>query len=76
MKTLVAVKKGIEVIDAIETGIEARRIRHGEALSLKCVSSRMGISIIYLSELERGRKNWSDALIEKFNRAIKEDHNG
>lgn len=44
--------------------------RMNNDLTLREVSEKMGISIQYLSELERGKKNWSPKLAEAFNKAV------
>ena len=41
-------------------------------LSLREVAIRMEVSAAYLSDLELGRRNWDEAKIEAFNKALKQ----
>lgn len=50
------------------TAMAARRT--AADLTLKQVSEKMGISIQYLSDLERGKRNWSPFLVAAFNKAV------
>ena len=61
----------VSVIDSVGTGLNAReeRIRYG--LSLVDIASAMGCSATYVSMLERGRKKWSEELVEKYSIAIR-----
>jgi transcriptional regulator with XRE-family HTH domain len=54
---------------ALAEQLRAERVASGE--SLNCVASRMKISAPYLSDLERGRRNWSSGLVDRFRRALK-----
>lgn len=58
------------MIDQPLTAKTARTMREAQGLSLREVSRRMGISAPYLSDLELGRRLWSAALCEAFERAI------
>lgn len=42
------------------------RLRHQSRCTLKEIASKMGISLQYLSDMERGRRNWSPNLYKKF----------
>lgn len=53
------------VIARIETGKELSKIRNGLHMSLAEASKKLGISISYLSEIERGVKTPSDHLIRE-----------
>ena len=60
----------MEKYQNLKQGEEARRIRKKEGYSLREIAKAMGISAPYLSDLELGRRGWSDKLIETFSRAI------
>lgn len=49
--------------------LTARRM--DKELTLTETARRMGISIQYLSDLERGRRNWDAELVDKFNKATR-----
>jgi ribosomal protein S27AE len=57
----------------IEANLAAnlRAERKERGLLLKQVAAAMGISMPYLSDLERGYRTWSAALIERFQNAIR-----
>ena len=58
------------VTDHATTGAAARRTRTSSKLSLRLVAKHMGISAPYLSDLERGRRNWNEELAGKFVEAV------
>lgn len=50
-----------------ETGLKMRALREKCGLSLRTVAKRMGFkSAQYISDLERGRRPWSESLIARF----------
>lgn len=55
------------VINPKLTGERARRIREKEKVGLRELAKNMGISAAYLSDLELGRRNWTEKTIKKFN---------
>lgn len=63
--------KSVEVIDHVETGNRARQLRQEKAKTLQDVADKMGISIQFLSDLERGRNNWTPERFEQFKKALK-----
>lgn len=50
---------------------ELRTCREQEGIPLRALAKRMGISAPYLSDLERGRRPWNEAVLTKFVEAIK-----
>lgn len=58
-------------IDHLASGNAARAQRKLHKLSLRDMGERMKVSAAYLCDLEKGRRNWSDELVERFNRALK-----
>ena len=65
-----AVRKKVQAIDSAATGRKFRGIRKAAGFGLMEVATRMGISMTYLSELERGSRNWSETLVELFQHAL------
>lgn len=55
-------------IDHVEAGKKIRDARWNAGVSLRSLASKMHISAPFLSDLERGRRNWSD---DKFRQAEK-----
>lgn len=58
------VTKQVTVIDHQATGELMRKARVQIGLSLRDMAARMEFSPPYLSDLELGRRNWTDKLIE------------
>lgn len=52
-------------------GREMRSFREDQERTLLQVSLMMKLSLSYLSDLERGRRNWNEQLIQKFKEACK-----
>ena len=53
------------VIDHAKTGAMFRQEREMHHLTLREFSKRIGVSSSFLSDLERGRRNWSDEMVAK-----------
>lgn len=49
---------------------DARQRREAKGLSLSRVAEAMGISVSYLSDLERGNRTWSGELWQRFRAAV------
>ncbi len=64
------VRKKIRALDSPATGKKFRALREAVGIGLQPVADLMGISMTYLSELERGTRNWSEELVEKFQKAL------
>lgn len=62
--------KSAQVIDHFSTGASYRAVRCGAGKSLKAIAKRMGVSASYLSDLERGRRNWDAGLAERADKAF------
>jgi transcriptional regulator with XRE-family HTH domain len=60
-----------EVDDPYEIGISMRRLRESKSISLREVARRMDKSAMFVSHLERGMRNWNDALIADYRKALK-----
>jgi transcriptional regulator with XRE-family HTH domain len=60
------------VIDNIATGKMARIARENKNHSLRAIAKRLGFSASYLSDLELGRRNWTEEVARKFTEAINE----
>jgi predicted transcriptional regulator len=59
-----------QVVDNLRTGLDARALRTSRGLSLRAVAQKMRVSAAYLSDLELGRRNWSETTLEKVTAAI------
>ncbi|MCC7375409.1 MAG: helix-turn-helix transcriptional regulator [Verrucomicrobiales bacterium] len=60
----------VYAVDNVETGMAARIRRENRCLSLRLVAKRMGISAMYLSHLERGKRAWTQARLDQFVDAV------
>ena len=58
-------------LDHRELGQYARSLREQARKPMRLVAMRMKISVSYLSYLERGQRDWSEALYEDFREALK-----
>lgn len=54
------------VIDHVRTGDFYRELREKKGLSLRELGEMLNLSIGYISDLERGRRNWDEGLATKF----------
>ena len=63
--------KTVKVIDHKATGAGWRRKRERHHIRLRGLADEMSVSAPYLSDLERGRRNWSDELEEKYQTCLK-----
>lgn len=57
-------------IDQVKTGKAMRRIREKHGFSLRQIGSVMDVSHQYVAELENGRRNWSEKLVRRYERAV------
>lgn len=57
-------------VDHKRCGVVVRLARRKAGLSLRQVSSRLGVSVAYLSALELGKRNWTQDLFERALHAI------
>lgn len=56
----------------LETGQEMRIMREREGVSLLTLAKACRVSAAYLSDLERGRRNWNERLKVRYLQAL--DH--
>jgi len=59
-----------KVVDHFRTGCQVRRFREQKGISLRQTAVGMDISPPYLSDLERGNRNWTQFLLDRASRAI------
>ena len=72
MKTILKIKCiKILQIQHKETGATARLEREKSNISLRNLAKEMGISAPYLSDLERGNRNWSVKIARRYEKALK-----
>lgn len=53
-------------MDHAAIGKRCRDIRVGNKISLRELARQLGYSAAYLSDLEKGKRNWRRELIEKY----------
>lgn len=52
-----------EEMDHAEIGVRMRKLREARGISLRSLASRLRFTPAYLSDLENGKRNWRDELI-------------
>ena len=57
-------------INHVVIGAELKKLRKASGLSQERVGEKMGYRKPYISELERGRRNWRPDLVHAFKKAI------
>jgi len=62
------IKKVVPDNCAIGTTMRETRTRRG--MSLRCLATRMKISAPYLSDLELGRRSWTESRVLQFMKAL------
>lgn len=67
---LITTTQTVEVIDHEKTGAYYRTTREALGLSLREVANRLEFSASFVSDLERGRRNWTQDLANQFTRAL------
>lgn len=59
-------------LEPVSTGKTLAAMRKNSGLSLKELGRRMGLSSVYLWNLENGRRRWTTQLRERFLQAVTE----
>lgn len=70
MKLLTLKYKQVQEIDHAATGLAARTARQGVKLSMREVARRLKLSAPYVSDLERGDRNWTEARMQAYTVAL------
>jgi len=60
-----------EIKDPAETGRQMRALRKAAGKGLRQIAGAMDFSPAYVSDLELGRRGWSEELIERYKKAVK-----
>lgn len=60
----------VEQIDNAATGAMARAMRVKSGKSLRSVATTLGFTASFLSDLERGHRNWNEDLLQRFVKAV------
>ncbi len=60
-----------ELENAAYRGKQMRELREASGLSLRRVAELMEFSAAYVSDLELGRREWSDKLIRAYEKALR-----
>lgn len=71
MKTLLVTNGTRPIIDHVQTGIKIRMHRYSKGVTMEETARRMGISASYLCDLELGRRHWCEALVARYQKAVK-----
>lgn len=58
-------------VDHVAFGSKMRTLRSREDLSLRKVARVLGLTISFLSDLERGRRNWRPELAQRYEAALR-----
>lgn len=59
------------VPDPAYHGEQARQRRIKAGVTLRQIAKRMGLSVGYLSDLELGRRGWSEGLTQRYIKALR-----
>jgi hypothetical protein len=59
----------VEQIDHVATGAAMRQLRKAHNISLREIARRMDFSAPFVSDLERGRRNWNAKLATDYMKA-------
>lgn len=63
--------KAVQIIDHAAAGAEMRSKREKAKLSLRSIATKLGVSPAYLSDLELGRRAWTEERAQAFLAALK-----
>ena len=72
VKTLRQHTVTVVLTDHDAVGAEAREIRKMHGITLDVMSQKMQISVSFCSQLELGNRSWTETMIDRFNKALKE----
>lgn len=61
----------VQEIDHGRTGALVRKFRLRRGRSLRAIARELGWSPTYLSDLERGKRRWNQALLARINEVLK-----
>lgn len=64
------IHKQVAVIDHIAVGVAMRHLREKRGISLREMGKRLKLSAPYISDLERGNRNWTQDRIDRFEKAV------
>lgn len=59
-----------KLVDHLATGSQVRQERRKRNLTLLDVSAAAGMSVVYLSNLERGKRRWTEELLKRVETAM------
>ena len=65
------ITKQVEAIDHAATGAACRKWRVSLGPTASAVAMKIGVSASIISDLELGRKNWSEPKLEEYVAAVK-----
>jgi transcriptional regulator with XRE-family HTH domain len=58
-------------LDHVALGAHQRAMREKAGKSLRAIAAKMKVSAPYLSDLENGRRNWTEEKVEAYRKALK-----
>lgn len=64
------VTRAVEIVDPEATGAAMRKRREDAGVSLREMGRRLGVSAAYLSDLELGRRAWTEERAQNYAKAI------
>ena len=64
------ITKTVQVSDNIATGSAMRQRRMKKGHTLRAVANAIGVSAAFLSDLELGRRNWTEDLVRRIEEAL------
>lgn len=67
---LQATTKPAVIIDHVTTGRDARKEREAHGISVREMARHLGLSAPYISDLERGHRNWTEDKVAKWNHIL------
>ena len=70
---IVTMIKSKEVIDDVQQGRMARKLRRSKGILAKFVAEKMGASKTLICLLEQGKRHWSKELVAAYSKAIGDD---
>jgi DNA-binding transcriptional regulator YiaG len=72
VRNLRLLTKVVTLTDHEATGDKAREIRKKHGITLDVLCQRMQVSLSFCSLLERGNRSWTEPMVDRFNKAVKE----
>lgn len=62
--------KQATVTDHVKTGAFARKLRKSKGISLRSLAKELDKSAVFISDLERGRRNWTPEMSFQYGQTL------